>query len=180
MRVNGSSVFGIASFVLLLVLLSGCGGGDEASVASSTGVGNGIGSGVAPTGPRDACPLTATEVGDVLGIAVQQDAATCMFEPEPGKEPNVVYVRQVSFACSNAVVNDPSFELEPYDGLDVQAYISPEGGDLLVCTNPPFEITVNMTPKLDDIIADPDKASAAARVTERVAAEQLARLVLGR
>jgi hypothetical protein len=103
-----------------------------------------------------------------------------MFEPEPGKEPTVLYVRQVSFACSEAVVNDPDFTLEPYDGLSVKAYASPEGGDVLVCTNPPFEITVNITPGRDAILADPAKASAAARASERAAAEQLAGLILGR
>jgi hypothetical protein len=177
-------LFRITGVVSLLVLLVGCGGGDDrddnAGVASSTGVGSGIESGAAPPAPRDSCPLTASEVGEVLGIAVQQDATTCMFEPEPGKEPTVLYVRQVSFACSEAVVKDPEFTLEPYGGLGVQAYASPEGGDLMVCTNPPFEITVDITPERDAILADPAKASAAARASERAAAEQLAGLILGR
>jgi len=177
-------LFGITGFVSLLVLLGGCGGGDDrddnAGVASSPGVGSGIESGAAPPGPRENCPLTASEVSDVLGIAVQQDTSTCMFEPEPGTDPTVLYVRQVPFACSDAVVKDPEFNLQPFDGLGIQAYASPDGGDILVCTNPPFEITVNITPKLDAIIADPDKASAAARSSERAAAEQLARLILRR
>jgi hypothetical protein len=183
MRVHGSSLFGIAGVVSLLVLLGGCGDGDDrddnAGTATSTGAGSGTESGAAPPGPRETCPLTASEVGDVLGIAVQQDTATCMFEPEPGINPTVLYVRQVSFACSEAVVNDPEFTLEPYDGLGVQAYASPEGGDLMVCTNPPFEINVNITPERDAILADPARASAAARASERAAAEALARLILG-
>jgi len=183
MRVNGSSLFGIAVVVSLLVLLGGCGGGDDrddnALAAETTGAGSGTESGAAPPGPRDSCPLTAKDVSDVLGIAVQQDAATCMFEPEPGKNPTVLYVRQVSFACSEGVVNDPEFTLEPFDGLGVQAYASPDGGDLMVCTNPPFEINVDITPERDAILTDPAKASAAARASERAAAEALARLILG-
>jgi hypothetical protein len=178
MSVHGSSLIGIAGVVSLLVLLAGCGGGDDAGVASSTGVGSGMEPAAAPAGPHDRCPLTASEVSEVLGIAVQQDAAVCMFEPEPGREPSVLYVRQVSFACSESVVND--LNLEPYDGLGIKAFASPEGGDLLFCTNPPFEITVNITPDRDAILADSAKASAAARVSERAVAEQLARLILDR
>lgn len=184
MRVHGSSSVCITGAVLVLVLLGGCGSGDEpdnsAGAATSTGGGPGIGSGNSPAGPLDNCPLTAAEVGDVLGVAVQQDALSCMFEPSPGKEPRVLYVRQVSIACSDAVVNDASFSLQPYAGLSVPAYASPVGGDVLVCTNPPFEITVDITPNLADIVADPEAASAAARASERAAAEELARLILTR
>lgn len=168
----------------MLVLLSGCGGGDDrddnVGVASSTGAGSAIEAKATLPGPPDRCPLTAKEVSDVLGVAVQVDTVTCMFEPKPGIEPRVVFVRQGSFVCSDAVVKDPSFSLEPYDGLGVQAYASPEGGELLVCTDPPFGIKVTITPSLDAIIADSDKASAEARASERAAAEQLARLILGR
>ena len=184
MRVYGLRLIGITGVVSLLVVLGGCGGGDDrddkAGVVSSPGAGSGTASGTAPPGPRDSCPLTAKEVSDVLGIAVEVDTATCMFEPRPGIEPRVVYVRQVSFACSEAVVKDPSFGLEPHDGLGAQAYASSEGGELLVCTDPPFAIKVTITPPLDAIIADSDKASAEARASERAAAEQLARLILDR
>lgn len=182
MRVHGSSLFDVVGGVLVLVFLGGCGNGDDradnAGAISPTGARSNAGPRDAPAGPRDSCPLTAAEVGDVVGVAVQQDATTCMFEPEPGKEPRVLYVRQVSFACSDTVVNDASFSLEPYDGLGVRAYASPAGGDLLVCTNPPFELTVDITPDLADIVADANAASAAARASERAAAEQLARLIL--
>jgi len=184
MKVHGSGLLGIAGIVSMLVLLGACGNGedagDNAGTGSPTSVGKQVESEAAPPGPPDNCPLTAAEVGDAVGVAVQQDATTCMFEPQPGKEPRVLYVRQVSFACSESVVKDPSFKLEPYDGLGVQAFASPEGGNLLVCTNPPFEITVDITPSLDAIVADSEAASAAARASERAAAEQLARLILGR
>ncbi len=184
MRIHTLSWLGITGVVSLLVLLSGCGGGDDrndnAGVASSTGAGSAIEVKANPPGPPDRCPLTAKEVSDVLGIAVQVDTATCMFEPKPGIEPRVLYVSQASFVCSDAVVKDPSFTLEPHDGLGVQAYASAEGGELLVCTDPPFGIKVNITPALDATIADSDKASADARASERAAAEQLARLILGR
>lgn len=167
--------------VLMLALLGACGSDDDrAGNAGATTAGSGAGTGNAPPGAQEKCPLTASEVGDAVGVAVEQDATLCMFEPEPGKEPRVLYVRQVAFACSDAVVKDPSFELEPYDGLEVPAFASATGGDLLVCTNPPFEITVDITPALDDIMADSDAASAAARASERAAAERLARLILAR
>lgn len=183
MRVH-ARFFDIAGVVLVLALLGGCHNGDDAAENAAaeppTGAASNVGSGDAPAGPRDTCPLTAAEVGDAVGVPVQQDATICMFEPEPGKEPSVMYVRQVPFACSDSVVKDPSFTLEPYDSLGVQAYVSPVGGDLLVCTDPPFEITVNVTPDLDDIVADSDAASAAARASERAAAQQLARRILSR
>jgi hypothetical protein len=184
MTVHGSRLFGLAGFVSMLVLLGGCGGGEgqgeSANSGTPTGAGTQASSEAAPPGPLDNCPLTAAEVGDAVGVAVQQDATICMFEPQPGTEPRVLYVRQVSFACSESVVKDPSFTLQPYDGLGVQAFASSEGGDLLVCTNPPFEITVEITPSLDALVADSEAASAAARASERAAAEQLARLILGR
>lgn len=183
MRVNGSSLIGIVGFVSMLVLLGGCGGGEDRDANAASGspatAGNEVESQAAPQGPLDNCPLTAAQVGEVIGVAVQQDTTTCMFEPQPGIEPRVLYVRQVSFACSDAVVNDPSFTQVPYDGLGVRAFASPDRGNLLVCTNPPFQITVDITPDLDAIVADSEAASAAARASERAAAEQLARLILG-
>jgi hypothetical protein len=184
MTVHGLSLLGVAGIVSMLVLLGSCGGGedlgDNAGSGSPTGAGHAVESAAVPPGPPDACPLTAAEVGEAVGVAVQQDATICMFEPQPGTEPRVLYVRQVSFACSDSVVKDPSFTLEPYDGLGVQAFASSEGGNLLVCTNPPFELTVDITPSLDAMVADGEAASAAARASERAAAEQLARLILGR
>lgn len=182
MSVRNAGSFRIAGFASLLALLAGCGGGDDhgenAGVASSNGAGSGIEAGAVPPGPSETCPLTAKAVSEVLGVSVQQDPATCMFEPEPGKNPTVLYVRQVSFACSDGVTNDPEFTLLPFDGLGVRAYASPTGDDLLVCTNPPFEITVDITPDGKAIVTDPEAASAAARASERAAAEKLARLIL--
>lgn len=184
MRFHRSGLFGIAGFVSMLMLLGSCDNGADPGVNTGSGLittaGDEDASQNAPSGPLDNCPLTAAEVGEVVGVTVQQDTTTCMFEPQPGTEPRILYVRQVSFACSEAVVKDPSFTYVPYDGLGVQAYASSEGGDLLVCTNPPFEITVAITPDLDAIVADAEAASAAARASERAAAEQLARLILGR
>lgn len=180
MRLYRVSLFDIAGSMLALAFLVGCGGADDGAGNADAASAAGGGSGAAPAGPRDACPLTAEEVGEVVGVAVQQDAGICMFEPEPGTEPRVLYVRQVSFACSDTVVNDSSFAMEPYDGLGIRAYANAAGNDLLVCTNPPFEITVDITPSLDDMVADPGAASAAARASERAAAEELARLILAR
>ena len=184
MSVHNPSAFRIAGFTSLLVLLAGCGDGKGQDgnevAASSSGVGSEVVSEPIPAGPLEDCPLTAAEVSDVVGIAVQQDSMVCMFEPEPGRNPTVVYVRQVSFACSDSMVNDPEFDFVPFNGLGVRAYSSPTGGDLLVCTNPPFEITVDITPPLDAIVADSAVASAAARASEQAAAEQLVRLILGR
>lgn len=178
MRIHGYSLFGIAGGVLPLVFLSACSGGDRSGNAGPSA--GAVASAEVPAGPQGNCPLGAAEVGEVVGVAVRQDATTCMFEPKPGTEPRVLYVRQVSFACSEGVVKDSSFSMEPYDGLGVRAYASPTGGDLLVCTNPPFEITVDITPDSADIVADAAAASAAARASERAAAEQLARRLLAR
>ena len=99
MKVHGSGLLGIAGIVSMLVLLGACGNGedagDNAGTGSPTSVGQQVESEAAPPGPPDNCPLTAAEVGDAVGVAVQQDATTCMFEPQPGKEPRVLYVRQV-------------------------------------------------------------------------------------
>lgn len=183
MRACRAGRFGIAGAVLVVVL-GGCGSGDDredtADTAASAGARSDAGSGNASAAAGGNCPLTAAEVGDVVGVAVRQDATSCMFEPSPGNDPRVLYVRQVPIACSDAVVNDPSFTLEPHEGLGVRAYAGAAGGDLLVCTNPPFEITVNITPELADVVADADAASAAARASERAAAEELARLILTR
>lgn len=179
MKARGSCLSANVRVLLVIACLGGCGSGDDrADDADNASADAALAA--APSEQGSTCPLTAAEVSDVLGVAVQQDTAICMFEPQPGTEPRVLYVRQVSFACSDAVVNDPSFDLAPYDGLGIRAFASPGGGDLLVCTNPPFEITVDITPSLDDIVADSEAASTAARASERAAAEQLARLVLAR
>lgn len=110
MKVHGSILVGIAGAALVLGQLQGCDRAGErdsnADAAVSTGDGNEVALTDAAAGLRDKCPLTAAEVGEIVGVAVQQDETTCMFEPQPGKEPRVLYVRQVPFACSDAVVND--------------------------------------------------------------------------
>ena len=111
-----------------------------------------------------------------MGVGMEKDAGLCMFS---GPSRNVIYVQQVPFACGEAVVGDPSFEMEPFEGLGVNAYTTSVGNELLVCTDPPFGITVDITPDLDDVVADPTAASAAAVASEREAVEELARLVLG-
>jgi len=184
MKIHGAGLSGIAGLVAMLVLLGGCGSGEDQGgntvAGSPTEIGSKVEAEAVPPGPIETCPLTAAQVEGVIGVAVQQDTSICQFEPEPGKEPRVLYVRQVSFACSESVVGDSSFDLEPYDGLGIRAFASPDRGDLLVCTNPPFEITVDITPSLDDMVADGEAASAAAQASEQAAAVQLARLILDR
>jgi hypothetical protein len=175
----------IVGALLVMTLLAGCSGDGEGGGTTDDGTGAtniggasdpgaGNSSGAVP-GPSNDCPLSAEQVSEVLGVTVEKEATLCMFD---GPSQNVTYVRQVSFACSEGVIGDPSFEMEPFDGLGVGAYAAPQGADLLVCTDPPFEITVDITPDLDDLVADATAASAAAEVSERAAAEELARLVL--
>jgi hypothetical protein len=184
MKIQGSGAFALIGCVCLLAFVAGCGGGDgqgdEGNAATPSGAAIEPGAPTAQAAPANTCPLSAAEVSEVLGVEVQLEETVCMFEPEPGKNPTVTYVRQVSFACSDAVVNDPDFDMQPFDGLGTKAYASASGNDLLVCTNPPFEITVDITPSLDAMVADSEAASTAARASERAAAEQLARLVLDR
>lgn len=184
MKICDSKCLGVAGAVLMLALLVGCGSGEDqglpAGSAEPDSVANAGESAAVPPGPVDSCPFTAAEVSEVLGVAVQQDQSVCIFEPEPGKNPTVLYVRQVAFACSNAVITDPEFDMQPHEGLGIKAYASASGNHLLVCTNPPFEITVDITPSLDALVADSEAASSAARASERAATEQLARLLLDR
>ena len=182
-------VVGLIGAVLAVSLLASCGGdADDGADGATTGEGSAAttaaGGGDSPAatssdasaGPSSACPLSVEQVSEVLGVSMEKEADVCMFS---GPSRSLIYVQQVPFACSDAVVRDPSFEMEPYDGLDVTAYTSTVGTELLVCTEPPFAMTVDITPSLDDLVADATAASAAAATSEREAAEELARLVLG-
>jgi hypothetical protein len=142
------------------------GGGDSPAATSSD----------APAGPSSACPLSVEQVSEALGVSMEKEADVCMFS---GPSQSLIYVPLPSLACSDAVVRDPTFEMEPYEGLGVTAYTSTVGTELLVCTDPPFSMTVDITPSLDDLVDDATAASAAAVTSEREAAEELARLLLG-
>jgi len=179
--------------VLAATVLASCGGdADDGGGGTTTGEGGAAtaeaatpaegsndatpaASSDAPAGPSSDCPFGADQVSDVLGVTMEKEPDLCMFS---GPSHDVTYVQQVPFACGEAVVGDAGFEMEAYEGLGVDAYESTVGTELLVCTDPPFEIVVDITPSLDDLVADATAASAKAEDAELAAVEQLARLVL--
>jgi hypothetical protein len=113
----------------------------SAASAATTSAGGGSSGG----GAGDRCPLTAEEVGDVIGVEVAEEGGACLFYPTNGKlVPSALYVQQVAFACREDIRSEVGYE-EAVDGFGVDAYVQ-EGGSstttLLVCTDPPFEVTV--------------------------------------
>lgn len=164
-----------ASIVLALgaaVGLLACGGGEEGqddaadATTVSTSDDPGGGEDMAATGDVDRCPLTAEQVGEVLGQEMTADEASCSFFPLDSGMPNAGFNVQITNACSEEVLSPMGYQ-QAVSGLGDAAYVQrgmADGTWLLVCDgDAPFEIRVDS--------GSGDDASQAA-------AEELARLVL--
>jgi hypothetical protein len=142
------------------------GAATDTTTAAPAGSATTAAGGSASGGARERCPLTAEQVGDVLGVEVAEEGGACLFFPTNGKlVPSALYVQQVAFACRDDVRSEVGYD-EPFEGLGVDAYVqagTADGTMLLVCTEPPFEVSVDQ---------GVDDAAARAQV------EELARLVL--
>lgn len=103
------------------------------------------------------CPLTEQQVSTAVGTPLVA-AGACTFFPADKAFPNVVFVRQVAFACNGSNPAETGYT-EPLDGLGVKAFAQSgtgSGTSILVCTKDPFEVSV-------DIPLDAAGALAAAR-----------------
>ncbi|HET6563830.1 MAG TPA: hypothetical protein VFG52_00340, partial [Xanthomonadales bacterium] len=69
MKICDSKSFGAVGAVLMLVLLGGCGGGEDqglpAGNAAPDSAANASESAAVPPGPVESCPFTAAEVSEV-------------------------------------------------------------------------------------------------------------------
>lgn len=152
MAARRSRGFALVTGVLVAATLVACGGDDDGDAAGSDNGDGGsetTGSTAASSGDGgDPCPLTVEQVSEAVGATVELSEGVCLFQHPEDINPSVTFVRQVPFACGDAVVSDPEFGMEPYDGLSVDAYASAPDlsvGTILVCTDPPFEIQVDLT-----------------------------------
>jgi hypothetical protein len=110
--------------------------------SSSGGTGSSGGS----TSTTSRCPLTEEQVSAAVGVQLSVDQASCTFFPTDDAWPNVVFVRQVAFACDANIRSEVGYS-EQLDGLRVKAYVqreTAEGAMILVCDKPPFEIAVDI------------------------------------
>jgi hypothetical protein len=108
--------------------------------------------------PTSRCPLTEDQVSSAVGTPLVLDQASCTFFPSDDAFPNVVFVRQVRFACDGSNPSELGYS-EELDGLGVKTYVRREtavGTRILVCDDAPFEITV-------DIVGDTAASQEAAR-----------------
>lgn len=112
------------------------------------------------------CPLTEQQVGSAVGAQLVVNQTACTSFPSDAARPNVVFVRQVAFACDGTLPSEVGYT-ERLDGLGVKAYVQRDTvpTTILVCDKLPFEISV-------DIAGDSGGSLAAA--------QQLASLVLKR
>lgn len=146
----------------------GCGGGAETAPAADGGASSSPAQATTAPAVRNRCQLTGAHVSAALGVPLNGPDSTCGFYPGDDRtvRPNVLYVAQVTFACSG---NNPAEVgyTERLDGLGMTAYITNRGAKaaVLVCREgDPFEIEVD----------------AAGDGVARKAAVALARSVLGK
>jgi hypothetical protein len=91
------------------------------------------------------CPLTVEQVSTAVGTQLE-DKGACTFFAVNDAWPNVIFVRQVSFACDANIRSETGYT-ERLGGLGTTAYVqreTAEGPTILVCTKPPFEISVDI------------------------------------
>lgn len=131
-----------------------------AFVASSCGSSTGSSSG----GSNARCPLSAEQVSAALGATVDKDEASCTYFPPDAAFPNATFVRQLALACDSRYLSELGYS-ESLSGLGKKAFIQRSApAHVLVCTDSPFEIEVDIPGNSDAAIA---------------AVQQLAKDVLG-
>ncbi len=141
--------------VVLAMAMSACGGdspatddppGDSVSRPSVGTVSEpdagGDGGGGGPFG----CPLSAKQVGEVLGVAVDKDDAACSYSPSDGSSsPFVLFISLTPEACAEEWATGNGY-VEWANTFDVNAYLRTDGASkagLLVCSDAPFEVAVD-------------------------------------
>jgi hypothetical protein len=166
--IRRASLTPLVSLVVALALLgagcSGNGADDAADVNQPATPGDGgDDEGGAVVGDTTRCPLTAEQVGEVLGATVERDGDACTFYPPEAFSPRALFI-PLRGACEDLRMSDP--RLESFQGLGVEAYAYSAPGvpsRILVCGDAPFDISAE--------IPDEEERSV-------TAVEELARLAL--
>lgn len=168
---------GLAGIAIVLVLSAGCGGDDDVAGgdANAGQAVTDVGGNTQDTDVAGAesdlqfdCPLSAEQVGDVLGVAVEKDESTCTYVPggNVGSVPSAGFIPQLAELCDGDFVSQSGYS-EPVNGLGVDAYLKTGGGataEIWVCAADAFLVFVDT--------GDSNAAGAAS------AAEELAKAAL--
>jgi hypothetical protein len=135
-----------ATALVAAALLSACGGDDDDDATASAVEDDDGSDGGETRAAADRCPLSAEQVSAALGAPVDKDEPSCTFYPADDVLPNATFVRQVAFACDGDLPAELGYEGK-LDGLGVETFVQPDvatGTQILVCTDAPFEIVIDM------------------------------------
>jgi hypothetical protein len=149
---------------VLATVLAACGGGDDddgdggASAGSTAdaqeavtpeGAGDAEGAaGEADSGEAFSCAITAEQVGEVLGAAVEKNPATCSFAPggNAGSVPTAAFIAQMPQLCDATFANQLGYTERLDEMFGGEAYIQTGGAadaQVLVCSDAAFEVVVD-------------------------------------
>jgi hypothetical protein len=143
------------------LLIAACGGDvdDNAGPAPTSAERNSTSDATDPTDAASSsgpdCPLTAKEVGEVLGTTVEQSEGVCSFSPgaNAGIEPSAGLLPQGEAPVCEKNFREAQGYTEALDGLDADAYFKPDtsvtDAELLVCADSPFVISVDTVDAAD-------------------------------
>jgi hypothetical protein len=148
----------LAATLCALVPLAACGddGDEPGEVAGVTGETSADASGDLGEGDDGGgdgefdCPLTAEEVGELLGADVEKDEATCSYAPggNVGSVPSASFIAQLPEPCTEDFLAQQGFT-ERLDLLDEEAYLKASGdsrAEAWVCGDRSFSVSVDLGP----------------------------------
>ena len=134
----------VATGVLLLALSGGC--TDEPVEApdngetTSTNQADGDAEGLSFD-----CPLSAEQVGAILGTTVERDDSTCTYGPASGGLPAAGFLAQLPELCADGFPEQAGYT-EPVAGLGVDAFLKVGGAataEIWVCSPGAFTVYVD-------------------------------------
>jgi hypothetical protein len=148
---------------VLAGVMAACGGGDDddagggvnpidaaggEAVTDTAGGGAGAGGDGGGGNGGFSCAITAEQVGEVLGTAVEKDEATCGFAPggNVGSVPGAVFLSQSPELCDEGFANQLGYNERVADMFGAEAYVQTSGvadAQVLVCSDVAFEVYVD-------------------------------------
>jgi hypothetical protein len=157
-----------AAIAVPLVLVAGCGDDEDASPDAADPSADAAGGSSAASPDDDggsgrdgfSCPLSAEEVGDVLGASVDKDDTTCTYAPSGGELPSAGFMAQLVDLCDQGFPEANGYT-EPVGGIGADAFLKTDGAataELWVCAPDAFLVWVDT--------GDSDPSTAIAQVGE--------------
>lgn len=150
---------GVGGTLVVLALSAGCGGDDGESGDAAAPAPTETGSSTDTTDTADTtdsdsgtglgfdCPLSAEQVGEILGASVEKDEPSCSYAPggNVGSVPAAGFIGQLAELCEGDFITENGYT-EPVEGLGVDAYLRTDGAataEIWVCADDAFLLYVD-------------------------------------